>query len=247
MMLVFYNIKKIGKVEVKGERPELTTGRGKEEGVAISLMMATSSHMVREGIHNMLQPEQNIEILANASNHAEIIPLVLRKKPDVLIIDTAIPELNIQEILESISEKNTGTRVLLLLRVPDERFIVDSISMGVKGCLSDTLDRAQFIQAITTVSRNKIWVELEVVTKILTRLIHSKKGKPKLLSFYLTRREEDIAKLVVKGYSNKKISSALLISEKTVKSHLRNIFKKLGVSNRFQLALEYHDLTTNRF
>jgi len=85
---------------------------------------------------------------------------------------------------------------------------------------------------------------VEVITKILTRLIPSKKGRPRLLKLDLTKREEDITKLVVKGYSNKKISSKLFISEKTVKSHLRNIFKKFGVNSRFQLAVEFHNRTT---
>ena len=187
----------------------------------------------------MLETEKNIEIVAEASDISEIIPLVSQKKPDVLLLDTAMPKVDIQEILESIREKNPQTKVLLLLRALDEKFIIDSISWGVRGCLMDTSDREQFIQAIRAVRKNKIWAEVEVITKILTRLIPSKKGR-----LDLTKREEDITKLVVKGYSNKKISSKLFISEKTVKSHLRNIFKKFGVNSRFQLAVEFHNRTT---
>ena len=244
---LFHGIKEREYGKEKSERLLLTTfGDKKQGGTLISLLVATASDLVREGIREMLEPEQNMKILAEASNQGEIIPMLIQRKPDVLIIDTAIPGLNIHGILGSINEKSIGTRVLLLLRTLDERFILDSISMGVKGCVSNSSDRTQFLQAITEVNRNRIWVEVEIMTKILSRLIQTKKGKSKLLSPYLTKREEDLARLVAMGYSNKRISKVLLISEKTVKSHLRNIFKKLGVDSRFQLALKYPESTSKR-
>ena len=244
---LFHGIKEREYGKEKSERLLLTTfGDKKQGGTLISLLVATASDLVREGIREMLEPEQNMKILAEASNQGEIIPMLIQRKPDVLIIDTAIPGLNIHGILGSINEKSIGTRVLLLLRTLDERFILDSISMGVKGCVSNSSDRTQFLQAITEVNRNRIWVEVEIMTKILSRLIQTKKGKSKLLSPYLTKREEDLARLVAMGYSNKIISKVLLISEKTVKSHLRNIFKKLGVDSRCQLALKYPESTSKR-
>jgi PAS domain S-box-containing protein len=246
---LFHGIKEREYSREKSERPRLATFGYKKQGdtlTLISLLVATTSDLVREGIREMLEPEQNMRILAEASNQGEIIPMLIQKKPDVLIVDTAIPGLDIHGILGSITENSIGTRVLLLLRTLDERFILDSISMGVKGCLSNSSDRTQFLQAITEVNRNRIWVEVEVMTKILSRLIQTKKGKSKLISPYLTKREEDLARLVAMGYSNKRISKVLLISEKTVKSHLRNIFKKLGVDSRFQLALKYPESTSKR-
>jgi len=242
---LFQGIKEMEYSREKSERPRLATFGYKKQGdTLISLLVATASDLVREGIREMLEPEENMRILAEASNQGEIIPMLIQRKPDVSIIDTAIPGLDIHGILGSITEKGIGTRVLLLLRTLDERFILDSISMGVKGCLSNSSDRTQFLQAITEVKRNRIWVEVEVMTKILSRLIQTKKGKSKLLSPYLTKREEDLARLVAMGYSNKRISNVLMISEKTVKSHLRNIFKKLGIDSRFQLALKYPQSTS---
>lgn len=247
LAFLFHGIKEMEYGIEKSERPRLTTfGDKKQRGTLVSLLVATASDLVREGIREMLETEQNMKILAEAYNQGEIIPMLIQRKPDVLIIDTAIPGLDIHGILGSITEKNIGTGVLLLLPTLDERFILDAISMGVKGCLSNSSDRTQFLQAITEVNGNRIWVEVEIMTKILSRLIQTKKGKSKLLSPYLTKREEDLARLVAMGYSNKRISKVLLISEKTVKSHLRNIFKKLGVNSRFQLALKYPESTSKR-
>lgn len=246
VVLVFREIEKKERIEsneIEIKLPESREVKDGEQDVSTSLMTVTSSAIVQGGIRKMLETEKTIEIVAEASDISEIVPLVGEKKPDILLIDAGMPKMDIQGILESIREKSPQTKVLILLRALDERFIIDSISWGVRGCLTDKSDREQFIQAIKAVRKNKIWAEVEVITRILTRLIPSKKGKPRLLKLDLTKREEDVTKLVVKGYSNKKISSKLFISEKTVKSHLRNIFKKFGVNSRFQLAIEFYNRT----
>jgi Response regulator containing a CheY-like receiver domain and an HTH DNA-binding domain len=144
-----------------------------------------------------------------------------------------MPELDIQEILESIRQKSTETKVLLLLHTPDEEVIIDAIYSGARGYLTSALNAMEFIQAIRAVSKDKIWVEIKVITKILSPLLPSRSD----LSFpNLTKREEEIVRLVIQGYSNKKISDKLFIAEKTVKTHLNNVFRRLGIKNRVQLT-----------
>jgi DNA-binding NarL/FixJ family response regulator len=201
----------------------------------INLMLVISSSLLREGIHKILEPEKDIEVIAEALTNLEIIPLIEHKKPDVLFIDTALPNVDVVKILESIKEKSAETKVILLLYTSDEEVIIGAISSGVHGYLKNTSNPAQFIQAIRAVVKDEIWTERKILTKVITRFLRLRTDNLRILKSKLTKREHEIVKLVVEGYSNEQISKKLYISENTVKNHLANIFIKLGVSKRLQL------------
>lgn len=237
VVLVFRALaeRKQTRVEIPHQRFESVD---KREHIPIRLMVATHSTFIQDGIRKMLEPEKDIEIVAEASDYSEIVSSVEQKNPDVLFIDAALSNLDVVKILESIKEKSTQTKVLLLLRTLDERFIINAISLGARGCLTGLSSAGQFIQAIRTVSNDEIWADIKVITRILTRLLPLKKGES-ALNQDLTKREEEIVKLVVQGWSNKQISKELFITENTVKTHLVNIFRKLGITNRLQLAIDF--------
>jgi len=199
-------------------------------------MLAVSSDLFLAGIHKILKPKKDIEIIAETITHQEIIPLIEQKKPDVLFIDTNLPGLDIVKILESIAEKSAETKILLLLHTLDEEPIIDAISLGVRGCLKSTANPEQLIRAVRSISKREIWAEESIKTKVLTRFLSQVKVKP-VLKPKLTKREGEIIKLVVQGYNNKQIAKRLFISENTVKTHLVHIFKKLGIGHRLQLAI----------
>ncbi|HXP52798.1 MAG TPA: response regulator transcription factor [Bacteroidia bacterium] len=125
-----------------------------------------------------------------------------------------------------------------MLHTPDEdeEVIINSLSLGARGYLTDASSSEEFIQAIRAVSKGEIWADIKIITKVLTRLLPPRESKPDIKP-NLTKREEEIVRLVVQGLSNKQISKRLFISEKTVKNHLGNIFNKLGVSSRLNLAI----------
>ena len=200
------------------------------------MILAVSDNLFLAGIHKILRPKKDIEIIAETITHQEIIPLIEQKKPDVLFIDTNLPGLDIVKILESIAEKSAETKILLLLHTLDEEPIIDAISLGVRGCLKSTANPEQLIRAVRSISKEEIWAEESIKTKVLTRFLSQVKVKP-VLKPKLTKREGEIIKLVVEGYSNKQISKKLFISENTVKTHLVHIFKKFGIGHRLQLAI----------
>ncbi len=243
VVLVFRNITERRMLESQGVRRDKIERSSKSwrDDKPITMMLVASSDLVREGIHRMVEPETGLKVVAKASSSLEIIPIIEKKMPDILIVDAEMPGLKIDKILESIGKKGIGTKLMLFLRTVDENLIMDAISMGARGCITDTSDREQFVQAIKTVHNNKIWTEVDILTKILTRLLPLKKAKLMLPEQKLTRREQEISRLVVKGYSNKQISSKLFISAKTVKAHLRNVYKKSGLGSRFQLTAEFYN------
>lgn len=214
------------------QKPQLSFVRARED-TPITLMLASST-LVLEGIRKILEPVEEIKITAESSNRQELLSIIQRKKPQVLFIDTAIPNLDTLEALESIKDMSPDIKVILLLHNLDEDFIINAISLGVQGFLTSTSNGEQFVQAIKTVRNNEIWLDIKNLTNIITRLVPTRDNL-KLLKSNLTNREEEIVKLVVQGLSNKQISKKLLISENTVKNHLTNIFNKVGISNRSQL------------
>jgi len=205
----------------------------------VRLMILTPSSVVRQGVRKMLESEKYIEIIAEISNYQDILPIVEQNKPDLLFVDKTLPTLKILEILSSVRDKSPTTKVLLLLHSFDEDFIMDALSLGVRGYLTDRSNADQFIQAARALSKDEIWGEVEIITKLLTRFLHSKKGSSVVPRPHLTKREDEVVKLIIQGYSNKQVSEKLFISEKTVKSHLNNVYKKLRLSNRLQLVADF--------
>jgi DNA-binding NarL/FixJ family response regulator len=212
-------------------------GWRKEDGVR--LMMAVSCCIFREGIRKAVEAETDINIVSEATSSKEIFTLLEQTKPDVLFIDAGLTDLNILKIMELINEKSPETKVVLLLHTSDEETMINAISLGIWGYLTDASNFIQLIRAIKSVHEGEFWAERKIIAKTFSRILLSRKGRQGLIKPKLTPREEEIIELVAQGYSNKQISKKLLISEKTVKAHLTSIFNKLGITNRLNLAVDF--------
>jgi PAS domain S-box-containing protein len=203
--------------------------------VPIRVGIVSSSALVREGLRRIVEAEDDIEILAEASTFFEMMSIVTRKDLDVLLIDSSIPDLDMVKIQQSISEDTLDTKILLLLHTLDEEFIINAIYLGVQGYVKQTSIPAQLIDAIRSIKKDEIWAERDVLGKVLKRVLGTKQNNLGLLTSSLTLREKEIVGLIALGLSNKHISQELSISTNTVKNHLANIFTKLGISKRLQL------------
>lgn len=202
----------------------------------IGLIVLSQYRLVREAMQTFLGYEKDIKIIAQVSKALELTRVVEQKKPDVVFIDTDLPNLDMVKTLGSIREQSKNTKTILLLHTLDEDILINAFHLGVKGYLTDELSPEQFLDAIRTVGNDEIWLGLKVINKLLTQFLHTGDIRPALKA-KLTRKEKEIAKFVMKGFSNKRISSELYISENTVKTHLANLFNKLSVSSRLELAL----------
>ncbi len=227
--------------EHREEPGELKAGSAPEGKITnINFIAASPYILVLEAIGNILRHEKDIKIINQVSNHTELISSVQQKKPDVVFIDAELPNVNIPVIHRLIMEKSKDTKTILLFHSIDEDTIIQCLHSGLQGCLTDESTPNQFLEAIRVVNKNEIWLDMKVINKLLCRYIPQGKIKP-VLKAKLTKKEKEIAKFVVKGFSNKRISNELFISENTVKSHLANIFNKLSVSNRLELAIHFNN------
>jgi DNA-binding NarL/FixJ family response regulator len=201
----------------------------------INLTLATTCTIFAQGIRKILEHEEDVGRITEALNHQEILSIIECEKPDVLFIDTAVPNLNIIRILEKIRESGAPTKILLLLHTQDEEAVTNFICLGVRGVLRDVSNVEHFVRAIRAVSQEEIWAERRVLTKVITRL--SLSSKIKLIPKHLTKKEREVVKLVSQGLSNRQVAKSLFIAEKTVKTHLGHIFKKVGVHCRSEITI----------
>lgn len=204
----------------------------------ISIVVASPSHLVQEGIRKIVEPESDITIVAEASSLLEILLLVRQKRPDILCIDTSLPDLDILKIQQSINEDNIDTKILLLLHRLDDVFIIKALYLGVDGYLKNTSTPEVLLRAIRAINNDEIWAERDILTKMLRRFTGSRNNNLALLMSKLTSREKEIFKLLTQGYSNKQIAQELEISRNTVRNHVSNIFDKIGISNRLHVEFD---------
>ncbi|NIP29762.1 MAG: response regulator, partial [Candidatus Dadabacteria bacterium] len=198
----------------------------------ISVGILASPRLVLEGIKNIVDKQSDFNIVFEETEASKLVDNIDQTKPDIVCIENNVPDLDLTNTLDHIENKGYSTKVILLLNKFNNAYLINTLASGVKGCLTSTSESIQLVQAIRTVHNGNIWLEIDTLNQILPKMAsHVKKKRHSLASHNLTRREEEIAKLILKGNSNKKIASKLYITEKTVKTHLTKIFKKLGINN----------------
>ena len=206
----------------------------------IRIVIVEDHRLFREGLRLGLNGEESFEIVGEAANGLQAIDVISDLKPDVVLLDITMPELSGIEVIPIIKQKSPGTKTLMLTASKDEIKIFISLKAGAKGYLSKNTTISDLIKAIKVVNKGQLWVERKLVARYFNGDITADIGRedrqenPKK---DLTPREQDVLRLLIKGSTNKEIANDLFISEKTVKSHLNKIFKKLDVSRRLDAIL----------
>ncbi|MGT2934040.1 response regulator transcription factor [Streptococcus catagoni] len=203
----------------------------------IKLILVDDHEMVRLGLKSFLNMQSGVEVIAEASNGREGIDLALKLKPDVVVMDLVMPELDGVEATLEILKQWKEAKILVLTSYLDNEKIYPVIDAGAKGYMLKTSSAAEILNAIKKVARGQLAIETEVDKKIKA---HDKSPN---LHEELTAREYDILFLLAKGYDNQTIADELFISLKTVKTHVSNILSKLEVDDRTQAvvyAFQHH-------
>ncbi|RJP92391.1 MAG: DNA-binding response regulator [Desulfobacteraceae bacterium] len=211
-----------------------------ESDEKIRIVIAVGHKLFQEGLRLILSVESAIEIVGMANNGIQAIDMITNFKPDLIILDISLPELTGLEALPIIKEKSPETKCLMLTDTRDERAIIKSIRAGAQGYLSKNTSTSDIIKAIHVVYKGEFWIERKMVTRFLNSdLKADADSEDRHLNKLdaLTPREQDVLRALIKGASNKEIAYELFISEKTVKSHLNQVFRKLNVSRRLEAIL----------
>jgi two-component system, NarL family, nitrate/nitrite response regulator NarL len=207
----------------------------------IRLVIADDHPIFRDGLRRLLEAEPDLKVIGEARDGAEAVKLARQLKPDIMLLDLAMPKHPGLEALRDLSNGGANSvRVILLTAAAEKKEIVEALQLGARGVVLKDSATQLLLKAIHTVMAGEYWVGRESVSNLvlyLRTLVQSSGDEARQKKFGLTPRELEIVSAVVAGFANKEIAEYFKISEDTVKHHLSNIFDKLGVSTRLELAL----------
>lgn len=208
----------------------------------IRIVIADDHPIFRDGLRRLLESEGDMKVIGEACDGNEAVKLATEMKPDILLLDLAMPHRTGLEALKDMSSNSAAgaVRIILLTAAVEKKQIVEALQLGARGVVLKDSATQLLLKSIHSVMTGEYWVGRDSVSNLvqyLRNLMQSTVEETKQKKFGLTPRELEIVAAVVAGYANREIAEYFKISEDTVKHHLSNIFDKLGVSTRLELAL----------
>ena len=206
---------------------------------SIRVLLADDHAVVRQGTRELLDRQQGIDVVAEASDGKEAVQLAIRERPDVVVMDFAMPKLNGIEATRQIKAVAPGIAILVLTAYDSEQYIFAFLEAGAAGYLLKDVRVDELVEAIKAVHAGESMLHPAIARKVISRF-----GQPEqktttvhIALDQLTDREVEVLKLAAKGMSNREISDELIISVRTVQTHLTNIFNKMGVGSRTEAVV----------
>ena len=204
----------------------------------IRILLVEDHAVVRQGTRQLLEREQDLEVIGEASDGEEAVRLAAQLKPDVIIMDVAMPKLGGIEATKQIKALLPSVAVLILTSYDYDEYIFSLLEAGAAGYLLKSVSGDELIDAIRAVNTGEPVLHPVVIRKLMARfrIPAATPAEPRPLEL-LTEREMEVLGLAAKGMGNKDIGEALFISVRTVQAHLRSVFNKLGVGSRSEAVL----------
>jgi two-component system, NarL family, nitrate/nitrite response regulator NarL len=215
-----------------------TYGR-KSSSPAVRILLADDHPVVRIGVRNMLQADEAIEVVGEASDGDEAITQTLEVLPDILLLDLAMPRLPGLEAMRAIMSGSPSVKIILLTSTITTQQIIQALQIGARGIVLKDALTDHLTTAIRAVAGGDYWIGGKRVVNLVGALheLMQQAQVPERKTYGLTPRELEVVGAIVEGCSNRDIAKQFGLSEETVKRHLSNIFDKTGVSTRLELAL----------
>jgi DNA-binding NarL/FixJ family response regulator len=205
---------------------------------AVTRILVADDHAIfRDGLRKLLDGADDVEIIGEASNGVECTKMLAKLKPDILLLDLRMPEKDGLAVLEEVNFDTLGTRVIVLTAAEDDRDVVRAMRLGARGVVLKQSASDLLLKSIRKVADGEIWLDNRMTSEVIDAFKKSAEAGQRREKPLLSDREKEIVQLVAQGFRNREIGEKLFISEQTVKNHLHNIFDKLGVSDRLELAL----------
>ncbi len=206
---------------------------------SVRILIADDHTIFRDGLRRLLEAEPELEVAGEAADGAEAVTQTRHLTPDILLLDLAMPRMPGMDVLRELSatDDDLRTKIIVLTAAVERIQIVQALQMGARGVVMKEAATQLLMKAIRTVMAGQYWVGREAVGDIVDFMRTNPSGEKPPRNFGLTKREMDILTTIVAGLSNKEIARRFTLSEDTVKHHLTNIFDKVGVASRLELAL----------
>src|SRR5512143_2326658 len=232
----------------------------------IRIVVADDHPFFRDGLCKLLALEDDFEVVAQASDGREVLDILQQYEPDILLLDLKMPGLDGLATLQRLQAARNKTRVIVLTASDDKNEFVQAMKLGTSGIVLKQTATELLIKSIRKVHAGEIWLDSHTTAAVIRQFVANEEAPPpppppqmqqqqqapqggrERERSPLSQREREIVALVAQGFKNKEMAEKMFISEQTVKNHLHNIFDKLGVSDRLELALYaiHHNLHTGR-
>jgi two-component system response regulator DegU len=210
----------------------------------INIVLADDHVLVRNGIKAMLESDQELDVIGEASNGLEALETAQRLHPDILVLDIRMPEMNGLEATAKLESYSPDTKAVILSMHDSEEYVLQALDAGAFGYLLKDTDKTEFVKALKQIHGGNKYFSGAVSNVLANRLLNTKpftnksnkEAEESLNSYSLTRREKEILQMVVDGKQNKQIAEASGKSVRTIETHRFNIMKKLGVNNAIDMV-----------
>jgi DNA-binding NarL/FixJ family response regulator len=209
--------------------------------VSIRVLVADDQSMVRAGFRMLLGDEEDIDVVAEASTGLEAVAKAERFRPNVVLMDIRMPELDGLEATRRILAADPAARILILTTFDLDEYIYEALSAGASGFVLKDDPPEQLIGAIRTVAAGDSLLSPAVTTRVISQFTRIKRPEAPAGLDELTAREMEILRLVAGGLSNAEIGQELYIGETTVKTHVTHVLQKLGLRDRVQAVVLAHE------
>jgi len=207
------------------------------ERSSIKVLVADDHAVFRDGLRKLLEGADEILVVGEASNGNQCIKMLDKFKPDILLLDLRMPEKDGLAVLTEVNFESLPTRVIVLTAAEDDRDVIRAMRLGARGVVLKQSASDLLLKSIRQVHEGEIWLDNRMTAEVIDAFKKSAESGQRREKPLLSDREKEVVQLVVQGFRNREIGEKLFISEQTVKNHLHNIFDKLGVSDRLELAL----------
>ncbi len=205
--------------------------------VKIRILLVDDQYLIREGIASLLELEESVEVVGTAANGNEAVQKALELRPDVILMDIRMPELNGVAATAQIKQRTPACQVIMLTTFDDEEFVVQSLLAGACGYLMKDIPPKDLVRAVASAHAGVYQLAPEVAGKLVGSLQRQAAPEKPVPDPALTVRELKVLRLLARGASNKEIAKAFSVSEGTVKNHVSNILLRLGLRDRTQAAI----------
>jgi DNA-binding NarL/FixJ family response regulator len=203
----------------------------------IRVMIADDHPMFRKGLSMLLMSLPNFQIVAEAEDGAQVVPLALQHQPDVILMDVQMPELNGIEATRQIMQQSPHIRVLILTMFENDEFLFAAMRAGARGYLLKGADQDELLSAIQAVSLGGAVFSPSIADHMMRYFAAIKPAQSQSIFPELTEREVEVLDLIARGCNNSEIADKLVLSGKTVRNHVSNILHKLDLADRAQVIV----------
>lgn len=202
----------------------------------IRVLIADDHHVVRRGLVFFLQTQKGLDIIGEAGNGKEAVELAKLLKPDIILMDLVMPEMDGIQATKIIKREQPEIKIMMLTSFSDQDHVIPALEAGASGFQLKDIQPDELVTSIKKIMGGENQLHPKATSHLLANLSNKSKQEKNLLE-ELTKRELDVLKEIAKGKSNKEIASSLFITEKTVKTHVSNLLAKLELADRTQAAL----------